>query len=54
MTDRLTQIVRCMTELELIERHFPANPRDPFGPLLGQMDWLGELHCLLHGAENKG
>ena len=54
MTNRLTQIIRCMAELELVERQFKKPSRDPLSVLLGQMDWLGELHDLLYSVENKG
>ncbi len=49
MTDRQARIVRCMNELELVERQFKDAP-DPLMPLLGQMDWLEELHRLIHGT----
>ena len=45
--NRLSQIARCMAELELIEREFDST-EDKLMPLLGQMDWLTELHGLLH------
>jgi hypothetical protein len=44
---RLDQITRCMDEVEKCvrdERLFPGL----FGPMVGELDWLEELHYLLY------
>ncbi len=45
MDERLKQILRCMRELEVCEQQLKTNAcPDPLLPLMGQMDWLEELH----------
>lgn len=42
---RLDQITRCMDELEkCVQDEHPGL----FGPMVGELDWLEELHYLLH------
>ena len=49
MSERLQQILRCMKELEACELQLKTkNYTDPLLPLLGQMDWLEELHNYVH------
>lgn len=44
MDQRLKQIARCMDELSSIRSLAPAGY---WGALLGEMDWLEELHRLI-------
>ncbi len=44
---RLEQIEKAMLELAGCQEQF-TSAHDPLLPLLGQMDWLEELHRLLH------
>ena len=47
--NRLEQITRCMYELELMRAGLKAATGiDSLNWLHGQMDWLEELHRLLH------
>lgn len=46
MAERIHAINRCMSELAKCRRDMHLNP---VGALLGQMDWLSELHALIHG-----
>jgi hypothetical protein len=54
MEERLVQITRCMAELELcradLQRAQLTGGPALNGPFLGQMDWLDELHMLVHHA----
>ena len=45
--ERIKQINRCMDELADCRNSF-ATASDPLMPLLGQMDWLDELHTQIH------
>lgn len=49
MEERLSMIVRIMHELEQCEKDMHDHVcADPLMPLLGQMDWLSELHSRLY------
>ena len=48
---RLVAISRCMAELELVRNAQMVSPT-AFG-LIGELDWLEELHRLLYGAEKE-
>ena len=45
---RLDQITRCMQELENVRKLRPQYPNELRGLLIGELDWLEELHFLLH------
>jgi hypothetical protein len=48
MADRIGKIVRCMDE---INRCLKDEKSGEFGAFLGEMDWLEELHYLIHEEE---
>ena len=45
MANRIVQIARCMDELAKCRRDYKIAPK---GAQLGEMDWLDELHHLVH------
>ena len=50
MEKRVNEICRCMFELELLEkaRLTIYSFNDKYNNLWGEMDWLDELHRLIH------
>lgn len=52
MENRLSEISRCTDELARIRAWRAENPvalrEDHLGALMGELDWLSELHFLLH------
>jgi len=47
MPDRAQQIVRCMNELEEVRIRRKQPGAMPMLDLIGEMDWLWELHRLV-------
>ena len=48
---RLDQITRCMQELETMRKLRSQYPNELRGLMLGELDWLEELHYLLYQSE---
>jgi hypothetical protein len=47
--DRVQQINRCMAEIEACTIELVRGCADPLLALMGQMDWLTELHTQVWG-----
>ena len=45
---RLGEIERCMFELERLRWAYKRWPAEAWGILVGELDWLEELHHLLY------
>lgn len=48
--ERLERISRVMTQLEFIRIHRTQFPGELPGIMVGELDWLQELHGLLYEA----
>jgi hypothetical protein len=53
MSDRVRQIARCMDELEVCRAYMQphCSQHDREAAFDGYMDWLMELHELVHATE---
>jgi hypothetical protein len=50
-SDRLSAISRCMCELERMTELRVQYPSEMVGIMVGELDWLVELHNLLYRSE---
>ena len=51
---RIEQIARCTDELARVHKDIRIPGVDTLGCLLGEMDWLTELHRLIWDFEEAG
>ncbi len=49
--DRVAQIVSCMDCLHYCQENMHLTPHNLGGMIMGELDWLGELHRLLYDFE---